>query len=197
MRRCRLVSIRGDERGAALVEFALIAPLLVFSLLGLFELGYNVYMQSQLQGTVQQSARKSTIEGASSSQAEIDAHVEAAVKTIAPQATVSFDRKAYASFSEVSQAEDFKDINDNGLCDNGEQFEDANGNGVWDKDRGNEGFGGARDVVLYTVDIEYPRAFGFAKLAGFSETVKFKATTVMRNQPYDEQVMIAGVGQCP
>ena len=53
----RLQSLGRDERGAALVEFALIAPALLVLLLGMFELGYNYYMQSQFQGAIQKAAR--------------------------------------------------------------------------------------------------------------------------------------------
>jgi Flp pilus assembly pilin Flp len=188
--------LQKDQSGAALVEFALIAPVLVFALLGLFEIGYNMYMQAQLQGAVQKSARSSTVQNASSSQTAIDAGVARAVRAIAPRATVNFEREAYATFSDVAQPEDFIDANEDGLCNNNEQFEDANGNGMWDQDRGKTGFGGARDVVLYTVQISYPRAFGVSTLAGFSDTVSFEAVTVLRNQPYDRQQIITTIGQC-
>ena len=185
-----------DNSGAALVEFAMIAPVLVFTLLGVFEIGYNFYIQSQLQGTVQKTARSSTIESASGKEAAIDARVKTAVHLIAPKATVTYNRKAYATFSKVSQPEDFKDLDGDDVCNNGEQFEDANGNGQWDTDRGMQGFGGARDVVLYTVTITYPRAFGMATLLGFGDTVDFEATTVLRNQPYDTQVINSVLQNC-
>jgi len=188
--------LRKDSQGAALVEFALIAPILSFTLLGVFEMGYNFYVQSQLQGTVQKSARVSTIENASSSESTIDARVTNAVKKVVPKATLTFVRQSYATFSNVAQPEDFKDVNDDGICNNSEQFEDANGNGVWDQDRGKTGFGGARDVVLYTVNISYPRAFGMSTLLGFGDTVDYQATTVLRNQPFDKQTVYAVLGNC-
>lgn len=144
---------------------------------------------------MQQAARKSTLESATASQEKIDERVEAAVKMIASNATITFDRKSYSTFSGVSQPEDFVDLNEDGICNDGEQFEDANGNGSWDMDRGREGLGGARDVVLYKVAIEYPRAFGASKLLGFSDNAKFEATTVMRNQPYGDG-LAGGLGQC-
>ena len=196
LRRPRPRLLASNERGAVLVEFALIAPVLIVMLLGLFEVGYNLFTQAQLQGTIQKAARTSTIENASASKDAIDERVTKAVKKIAPSAAVGFTRKAYATFSDVAQAEDFTDLNDNGLCDNGEQFEDVNGNGNWDSDRGKEGMGGARDVVLYVVDVSYPRAFGVTKLLGFSERVQFEATTVLRNQPYDDQSVVVTAGRC-
>ncbi|MEN7537128.1 TadE/TadG family type IV pilus assembly protein [Aurantiacibacter flavus] len=188
--------LASNDRGAALVEFALIAPVLVAMLLGLFEIGYNLYTQAQLQGTIQKAARASTIENAGKGKAAIDARVEKAVTDIAPSAKVDFSRKSYATFSQIAQAEDFTDLDGNGTCNDGEQFEDANGNGIWDEDRGKEGMGGARDVVLYRVTVSYPRAFGISKLFGFSDEVEFEASTVLRNQPYDGQEVIAVTARC-
>ena len=196
MIRRRLGQVLATERGAALVEFALIAPVLVMMLLGLFEVGYNLYIRTQLQGAVQQSARSSSIEAAFDREAGIDAAVTAAVRKIHKDADVSFDRQSYATFSDVAQPEDFDDVNNDGICNDGERFEDANGNGMWDPDRGKTGFGGARDVVLYTVSISYPRAFGVAQLLNFGDTVEFDATTVLRNQPYDSQTVYAVAGNC-
>lgn len=188
--------IARDTKGAAMVEFAMIAPVLVFTLLGVFEIGYNFYVQSNLQGSVQKAARSATIEGSASVEEQIDANVTRAVHQIVPNAEISFSRSSYSSFSDVSQPEDFTDLNNDGACNDGEPFEDANGNGVWDEDRGAEGFGGARDVVLYTVDITYPRAFAMGELLGFGDTVEFEAQTVLRNQPYDEQDIRVTLGNC-
>ena len=192
----RLRTLRSDTGGAALVEFALLAPVLLITLLGLFELGYNYYMQTQLQGAIQKAARDSTIEGATGREAQIDARVAAAVKTIVPNAQITFARRSYAKFSDVSQPEDFTDIDESGDCNDGEPFEDANGNGIWDEDRGAEGFGGARDAVLYVVGVSYPRAFGVAGIVGLSPDFTTEASTVLRNQPFGEQNRSVTVANC-
>lgn len=186
-----------DERGATLVEFALIAPVLLVLLLGMFEMGYNFYLQSQLQGAVQRAARDSSVQAARDNKGAIDARVSAAVRDIVPDATLAFSRRAYSSFRDVNRAEDFTDIDDNGACNAGEPFEDANGNGVWDEDRGNQGGGGARDAVLYIVTVSYPRAFGAAKMIGLPGNFTTEATTVLRNQPWEAQEVVATVGNCP
>ena len=190
-------TIASDGRGVASVEFAMIAPVLALAVLGMFEVGYNLYVQAQLQGSVQQAARSSTIENAVAAREALDARVASAVRRIAPAADTEFRRLSYASFSDAGQPEDFNDINGDGRCNDNEQFEDANGNGVWDVDRGREGFGGARDVVLYQVTIRYPRPFGVGKLLGLGDTVTYEASTVLRNQPWDEQHSRATIRQCP
>lgn len=185
-----------DERGATLVEFAMVAPVLVLAVLGLMDIGYNYYVQAQLQGTVQKAARDATLESALTSAGAIDAKVSAAVHRLVPAASLTFARSSYSSFADVSQAEDYSDLNENGQCDDGEPFEDANGNGDWDEDRGAEGMGGARDAVLYEVTVTYPRAFGIAGLIGLPTTFTTRSTTVLRNQPWGEQVSLARPGNC-
>ena len=185
-----------DRSGAALVEFALLAPVLLITVLGLFELGYNYYMQTQLQGAIEKAARDSTIEGAVGREAQIDANVIAAVRTIVPDARVTFSRRSYAKFSDVSQPEDFSDIDESGDCSDGEPFEDANGNGLWDQDRGTQGFGGARDAVLYVVRVSYARAFGVAQIVGLSPDFTTETSTVLRNQPFGKQEVAVTVGNC-
>lgn len=190
--------IAGDRRGAAAIEFAIVAPVLMISLMGVFDLGYNMYTDTLLQGAVQKAARDSTIEGADGDAAVLDGAVTSMVHHIAPQATMQFDRSAYSSFDGVRQPEDFNDVDGDGTCNNNEPFEDANGNGSWDADRGTAGFGGARDAVLYTVTIDYPRPFPVAKLIGQSGTFRMKAATVLRNQPYGlQQQRAPATGNCP
>lgn len=192
----RLRRLGRDRRGATLVEFALITPALLTLLMGMFELGYNYYMQSQLQGAVQKAARDATVEATNGDYSGADAKVTRAVRIIVPNASLTFSRRAYSSFSDVHRAEDFTDIDSNGTCNEGEPFEDANDNGIWDEDRGSAGGGGARDAVLYVVTVSYPRAFGAAKLVGLSDTFTTQATTVLRNQPWDAQDVSASVGNC-
>ena len=189
-------TLLADRDGAALVEFALVAPVLLLMLLGIFDMGYNYYVQSQLQGAIQKAARDSGIEGAHSRMGEIDARVTDAVHAIVPGAEVTFSRKAYARFSDVARPEDFSDIDGNGVCSGGEPFEDVNGNGIWDEDRGSEGQGGARDAVLYVVTVSYRRLFGVTAFVGLPQTFTTQATTVLRNQPYAEQDLSQAVGSC-
>ncbi|MFM5923994.1 MAG: TadE/TadG family type IV pilus assembly protein [Novosphingobium sp.] len=171
-----------------MIEFALLAPTLMVLLMGLLDLAYNMYTAQMLQGAIQTAARRSTIEGASDRRDAIDGIVTTAVHTVSPGATLTFTRKSYANFGRVGRPEDFDDVNDDGTCNNGEAFEDVNRNGTWDTDPGSTGFGGARDSVLYTVSVTYPRAFPiFSFIPGQSSNFSMSTTTVLRNQPYDQQ----------
>ncbi len=188
MIRAYLVRLKADTAGVSAVEFALIAPVLLMMVMGIFDLGHNMYTTSMLQGAIQQSARNSTIEGAASNPAALDAIVTTAVRAISPNSTLQFGRSAYTNFSDVGQAEDFTDSDNDEICNNGEPFEDANGNGQWDTDQGIAGQGGARDAVLYTVIVSYPRMFPIARLIpGQTDTFTMQSQTVLRNQPYGLQ----------
>lgn len=190
----RLGQLRADSRGAAVVEFALIAPALLMTLFGLFDLGYNIYTAELLEGAIQKTARDSGIESANTT--TLDAKVTTQVKNIAPQATLVFTRTSYASFSDVGRPEDFTDVDGNGSCNNGEPYEDANGNGSWDADQGKTGQGGSRDAVLYEVQVTYPRPFPVMSIFGMSPNYTLTSRTVLRNQPYDLTNIPATVLNC-
>ena len=185
-----------DRSGATVVEFALIAPVLLLILMGLFDIGYNMWATTMLQGSLQQAARASTLEGAETQITSIDSIISSAVHRVVPEATVTFVRKSYTNFSDVGTPEDYTDANKNNACDNNEPYEDANGNGTWDVDRGKIGNGGARDAVLYTVTMSYPRAFPLTEMIGLPARVSTAATTVLRNQPFKKQETSSAVGYC-
>jgi Flp pilus assembly protein TadG len=192
----KLRTLASTDDGAAIVEFALIAPVMLMTLMGLFDLGHGVYTRAMLLGAIEKAARDSTIETATTG--ALDAKVTEVVQSMQPGATLSFTRKSYASFSDVSVPEDWTDSNGNSTCDAGEPFEDANGNGVWDTDRGINGLGGARDAVLYRVTVQYPRLFPVYKfIPGQSNTMTLQAISILRNQPYALQGTVTATGNCP
>jgi Flp pilus assembly protein TadG len=190
-----LRALRRDQRGATVVEFAIVAPVMGMVLLGAFDVSHTLYMRGVLQGIVQKVARDSTLEDSAdtSVQTTLDDRVKAQVKALANNATVTITRRFYRTFSQASaaKAETFTDsasgIYKNGTCDHGEPYEDANRNGTWDKDGGDAGQGGAKDAVLYTVEVSYPRFFPIYKFIGGSTTTKITGSTVLKNQPYGDQ----------
>ena len=191
----RLATLRRDQNGVAIHEFGLLAPVLMLMLMGFFDIGHNMYANSMLFGSVQKAARDSTLEGATES--VLDAKVTEAVQSVVGNdAQVTFKRTAYSSFTAVSKAEEFTDLNSDGNCNDGEPFEDTNRNGMWDQDQGEAGLGGARDAVLYNVTIKYPRKFPIAPLIGISPYHETTATTVLRNQPFGDPIDRSGVGNC-
>lgn len=173
-----------DRRGATLVEFAILLPVLLGLLMGLMDLCYQAYVQAVLEGAVQKAARDSTIEAADIT--TIDDRVTKAVRQVAGKATVTPSRLFYASFALI-KPEDFEDANGNSRYDPGECFYDVNNNDRWDLDPGRAGQGGASDVTIYRVTVTYTRLFPLARLLGWSNQVVLNAATRFKNQPYGSQ----------
>jgi Flp pilus assembly protein TadG len=182
-----------DQKGATVVEFAIVAPVKGMQLLGAIDIGHTLYMRSVLQGIVQKVARDSTLESglAVDQQTILDNRVRAQVRALANNSTITFSRYYYRSFSNAaaSQFEPWTDTDHNGTCNAGEPYQDNNNNSTWDATGGNSGSGGAKDAVLYTVTVSYPRFFPIYNFIGGSHTTTISGSTVLRNQPYGDQAV--------
>lgn len=185
MSRRRLRSdLRGDARGATIVEFAMILPVLCVLLLGLFDLGYRSYAASVLQGALHEAARMATVGNVSMTQ--IDARVRSRLASFAgSQSTVTTATESTYDFSSVRQAEKLLiDTAPLGSYNQGDCWEEVTGNTTRDNNRGRTGQGGADDIVRYEVTLSFPRIVPLGQLLGWSDTVTISANTVLRNQPY-------------
>jgi Flp pilus assembly protein TadG len=198
-----------SEDGATLTEFGLIAPVLFLLLIGAFEVGHTLYMQSVLEGAVQKAARDGTLETAAgtsdAARDTIDNAVRSQILKLNNSANITITRRFYRSFTDASQAaaETFTDTASgpfaDGICNNNEPFDDKNNNGVRDVDGGDAvGAAGAKDDVVYTVTVSYPNIFPLQNLIGGSGTTTLSASTVLANQPYGDQASYgeASVGHC-
>ena len=183
-RRRLFARLRRSERGTAILEFALTAPMFLLLLMGIVDYSWQFYAKQVLQGAVSFAARSATLETNAGSQTALDTAVRRKVQNVYPSAVVTFDRKAYESYDEIGDPEPFTDKNNNGRYDSGECFEDRNGNSNWDADRGSAGNGGAEDVVLYTASMKYKRILPVWSMLGQPQETTLKASTVLRNQPY-------------
>lgn len=181
-------ALKANERGATLTEFGFVAPVLILMVMGIFDMAHTQYTHAMMNGAMQSAGRDLTLESAGSREQSIDDRVKAQIQAVVPKnATITLEKLSHFEFSDIGEAEEFTDQNDDGLCNNNEVYADANGNGQWDSNRGEQGIGGARDAVLYTAVVEYERLFPMYGLAGLPQNATLKASTVLRNQPYDEQ----------
>lgn len=180
-------SLARDERGAYMIEFALIMPTFLLFVMGIFDIGMQMYAKAALAGAVEQAARLSTLETNASSQSAIDQAVRDQMGRVARYGTLTFSRQNYQDFSAVGQPENFTDTNSNGVRNAGECFTDSNSNGVWDADAGGSGQGGASDVVVYRVNLTFARLFPLWKMLGEPQQKTLTISTVLRNQPYANQ----------
>ena len=167
-------------------------------IMGIFDMAHTQYTSAMMNGAMQAAGRDLTLESAGSQEATIDQTVIDRVKTVVPNtATVQLEKLSHFEFSDIGEQEDYDDDNGDGICNNNEVFVDANSNGQWDDNRGAQGIGGARDAVLYTAVVSYDRLFPMYGLAGLPQQVTIRASTVLRNQPYDEQDISSDTGNCP
>jgi Flp pilus assembly protein TadG len=175
--------LRREERGVTILEFALVAPVMLLLLLGFFDLGYRAYAQSVLQGALHDAARMATVGGYSMTQ--IDDRVKTRLSNFATRSTVTTAADSYYQFSGVSQPElivgDTTPLN---AYNAGDCFEDQNGNNQYDTDRARSGTGGSDDIVRYRITISFPRVFPLGTLMGWPSTQTLTSETVLRNQPY-------------
>jgi hypothetical protein len=181
-----------SEDGVSILEFALIAPLVMAMMLGTLDIGHSLFVRAALDGAVQDAARSSSLEGATSltQQDLIDERVTSIVRELAPDAKVTVSRRYYKTFSTaaLARAEEVNEQSPGNLkCDRGESFMDANGNGVWDADGGSDGQGGAKDIVIITFRVSYPRIFPLAAMLGWSANVEMQSDSILANQPYGDQ----------
>jgi Flp pilus assembly protein TadG len=175
--------LRRDEGGVTVIEFAMVAPVMLLLLLGFFDLGYRVYAQSVLQGALHDAARMATVGGYSMTQ--IDSRVKTRLSNFATRSTVTTAAASYLDFAGVSQPE--KIVGDTapiGSYNAGDCFEDTNGNNGYDTDRGSAGTGNSDDIVRYRVTITFPRVFPLGALMGWPSSQTLTSETVLRNQPY-------------
>jgi len=182
-------AVLSNKQGVSATEFALVAPVFLFLIMGGLELGYTAYVKASLEGEMQRVGRSRTMETASSVEQRelLQKQVTDAVHTLAPDAEVTFTRKVYRDYTGATTGkEPFKDANGNGRCDAKEVYEDTNNSGSWDEAGIADSDGGARDVVVYTASIDYDR-LPTVGILGWSRSGKLEAKTALRNQPFDQQ----------
>lgn len=214
MKRKIIKRLKKSQKGAVLLEFAFIAPAFFLLLMGLFDFGYSIYARSVMNGSLQSAARDSSLESSAgnsvilvngvqttvaNTQTVDDALIER-IEDVVPFGTITATRRSYFDFFDIERPEEFTDagIRD-GICNNNEAYTDENNNGQWDTDVGSDGIGGPRDVVLYEINLTYRRIFPLHSFIGTSPTQVITASTVLRNQPYAQQVNNTATTQstCP
>ncbi|MEA1083132.1 TadE/TadG family type IV pilus assembly protein [Sphingomonas sp. CD22] len=198
MRR-RLRTLAADARGATIIEFAMVVPVMLLLIMGLGDIAYQAYLQAVLTGAVQKAGRDGTIQNNASANAgtTLDQRVMSQVVGVARTATGTSSRKSFGQFGYIA-AEPFQDNNNNGVYDAAtECFTDVNGNGTRDLDPGIAGQGGANDVVVYTMTVQFSRLFPLAKMIGWPQRATISATTILKNQPYATQAGPTAQLVCP
>jgi len=184
---CFIIRLRRHVRGAALLEFGLVAGPLILTIMAIGDLGYQSYLRAVTRGVLEKAARAASV--GTLTDGQIDSYIEAQMAAInAKNGTTSTTKKSYYNFSRVGKPERITaDTAPLGIYNVGDCYEDANGNGSFDTNSGANGLGGADDIVYYEVTVSMPRLFPMAKILGWSETQSATASTMVRNQPWANQ----------
>lgn len=169
------------------MEFGLVAGPLCLFIMGIGDLGYQTYLRAVTQGVLDRAARAASVGTLTTSQ--IDAYIDTQMQTInSKNGTTSTTKKSYYNFSRVGKPEKITtDTAPLGVYNSGDCFEDSNGNNTYDTAGGNDGLGGADDIVFYQVTVSMPRLFPMAKMLGWSATQSATANATIRNQPWSNQ----------
>lgn len=188
--------LRGDEQGATIVEFGLLALPLFAMILGGIEFGYQQYTRSLMQGALNDAARLASVEdpemafGGDTTEEQVENLVREIAGSVAYDATIDVTTRSYFDFSDIGSPETLMtDVNGNGMFDeeDGDCWEDLNGNEEFDTDSGVAGTGGASDVVFYQANIEMPRLLPLHNFVNVPEKIEMQLETAIRNQPYGGQ----------
>lgn len=187
-RRSRVRRLAADERAATLVEFAILLPVLVALLVGVFEFALFFTARMAIESAVAEAARLGITGrtlGTASREEAIKAVLAARAGTFVDPARLEFETLVYPDFSSIGQPEPWDDRNGNGVRDPGESYRDVNGNGQWDADMGRPGAGGPDEVVLYRARYRWrfvtPLVGAFFPPEG---AITIAAATAVRNEPF-------------
>ncbi|WP_294217445.1 TadE/TadG family type IV pilus assembly protein [uncultured Sphingomonas sp.] len=181
--------LRSDRRGATVIEFALVIPVVCALLAAGFEFGYRVYLNAVIQGALLEASRTASVGNVTEQQ--IEAIVLNRVSTLSNASNVKAIRKEnFYNFSNVGKPEKLKfDKNGNGLYDPAEDcYEDANNSNTYDY-QSNAGLGTADDIIRYSVVVDYPNIMPVRQLLGLGGRQTIVASTVLRNQPFTSRAM--------
>lgn len=179
----------GDKRGSTLMEFALIAPVIVTSIVAAMEFGIIMLTNTLMESSLREAARY----GITGQQPQGKTRQERLIEIIDERTMGLVDMQqakvhilVYPSFSDIGRGEDFVDGNANGTYDVGETFMDENGNGVWDEDVGAAGSGESGDIVVYRLQYDWPIMTPLAsRFIGNDGHLPLAASITVRNEPWD------------
>jgi Flp pilus assembly pilin Flp len=191
-----LRALAADARGVTIVEFAIVAPVLILMLVGGFDLAHQSYVRSVLQGALNDAARRAAVEdpafiaAGDTLEERVANLIIGQVEPTAPNAEIVIEQSNFYDFSGIGNPEKLMtDENENGQYDesDGDCFADLDEDGEYDTDTGREGIGGANDVVFYEATLTMPRLVPLHGLLGVSPEYNLRAETAIRNQPYEAQ----------
>lgn len=177
--------------GAAATEFALVAPILALTMVGVVEVGAAMFVGALMEGAVREGSRYGiTGQGGAGRLQAIRDIIEDTTIGMVDISVADITTKTYNRFEDIGSAEPYTDDNPaNGVWDVGEAYADVNGNGEWDDDQGKEGVGDPGEIVLYEITYDAPLLTGMiTSHFGYGGIINLTSTIAVRNEPYNDEV---------
>jgi Flp pilus assembly protein TadG len=177
-----------NHDGATTLEFAFVGGMLTLLIAGILDVALVLFVNAALEGGVRDAGRfgitgftPATVSRETTIVNIINGHLFG-LYTVT---SADISEKVYSTFGNIGQPEPYIDSNGNGHYDLGEPFTDINGNGQWDQDMAASGAGGAGQVVVYQVAVNWapvtPLLLPFVDSSG---KIKLTASLVVRNEPF-------------
>jgi hypothetical protein len=174
------------QSGAAMVEFALVAPLFIGLLCAIMEFSGIMFVQAILEGSAREASRYGLTgftSGGVSREDQILSIVEDNTYGIIDMDELHIDTLVYENFGDIGQPEPFTDENGNTVWDNDEPYTDINGNGTWDPDMGAAGLGGPGAVVVYRMSYDWDIMIPLFRPI-FGNSIRLQSNIAVRNEPF-------------
>jgi Flp pilus assembly pilin Flp len=176
-----------DERGATIVEFAVVVPVLLLAVIGIIEVAIVLFISSTIESAVFEASRfgvtgNNDVPGVTREDRVRDI-VERRTYGLVDMDRVEIEALVYATFADIGQPEPFTDANANGTYDVGEDYVDVNGNGQWDPDMGAAGLGGPSDVVVYRLSYSWGILTPIVRDV-LGESIRNVSSVAVRNEPF-------------
>lgn len=186
-RRDRRFRLWRDERGATIVEFAVVLPVLLLAVIGIIEVAIVLFISSTIESAVFEASRfgvtgNNDVPGVTREDRVRDI-VERRTYGLVDMDRVEIEALVYATFADIGQPEPFTDANANASYDIGEDYIDVNGNGQWDPDMGAAGLGGPSDVVVYRLSYSWGILTPIVRDV-LGESIRNVSSVAVRNEPF-------------
>ena len=185
-----LKRLKRDQDGVTALEVAFTFPVVLTTFMAVIEFGFVMFVSTLMEASLREASRYGITgyEHAGTSRIEyIHRRVSEVTLGLVDMDEAKLDVKVYPSFGQIGEGEEFVDGNGNGSYDVGETFTDTNGNGSYDSDLGEDGAGGAGDVVLYKLSYDWEIVTPLAgPLLADDGTVTLVSSMAVRNEPWED-----------
>jgi len=182
-----------SEKGSSMVEFALVAPVVILLIAGIIDFMMVLFVTSLMEGGLQNASRlgRTGFQTVAVTVPRIDAirqEIEDATVGLVDMADLTVTTKVYPCFDSIDQPEPYIDDSPaNGAYDAGETFTDVNGNGTRDLDMAIVGgFGAPGSIVLYNVSYNWAALTPLiGKFFGPNGKMPLSVSVAIRNEPFN------------